>query len=51
VRPRTAALGVGTLAGTVGLGLLARKTKDVDVSRPLRESHWIRGRSSSQLEW
>ena len=54
VRPRTAALGVGALAGTVGLGLLARKAKGGDLgdlTRPLRESRWVRGRGSAQLEW
>jgi hypothetical protein len=52
--PRTAALGVGALAGTVGLGLLASKARGRnfgDFARPLRESRWIRSRSSSQLEW
>jgi hypothetical protein len=54
VPPRAAALGVGALAGTVGLGLLASKARSGnlgDLARPLRESRWVRDRSSAQLEW
>lgn len=51
--PRTAAaVGVGALAGTVGLGLLARSPKGHDLTRPLRESRWRKGRQpGQQLQW
>jgi hypothetical protein len=53
VKPRTAALGVGALAGTVGLGLLARNRKKIDdLTRPLTGPRAGRGEASStQLEW
>ena len=55
VKPRAAALGVGALAGTVGLGLLARnRSKLDDLTRPLsgpREGRNGRGESSARLEW
>lgn len=55
VRPRAAALGVGALAGTVGLGLLARnRSKADDLTRPLsgsRNGRPGRGDLSPQLEW
>jgi hypothetical protein len=55
VRPRAAVLGVGALAGTVGLGLLARNRKVDDLTRPLTGSRTVRGEvrgeSSAQLEW
>lgn len=52
VKPRTAALGVGALAGTVGLGLLARNRKRMDdLTRPLTGRRPVRGESSAQLEW
>ena len=48
--PRTAAvLGVGALAG---LSLLARSGKGLDLTRPLRESRWAKGRQpGQQLGW
>lgn len=48
---RNAALGLGALAGTVGLGLLARSGKARELTRPLRETRWMKGRQSGQLEW
>lgn len=53
VKPRAAALGVGALAGTVGLGLLARSRKKVDdLTRPLTGPRAGRSESSTtQLEW
>ena len=52
VKPRAAALGVGALAGTVGLGLLARNRKKIDdLTRPLGGAKTVRGESSSRLEW
>ncbi len=52
IKPRTAALGVGALAGTVGLGLLARNRKRMDdLTRPLTGRRTVRGESSAQLEW
>jgi hypothetical protein len=51
VKPRSAALGLGALAGTVGLGLLARNRKVDDLTRPLSGSRNVRGESSAQLEW
>lgn len=54
LKPRHAGIGAGALAGTVGLGLLAKglsgKTT-AELSRPLRESRWVKGRSSGRLEW
>lgn len=54
LKPSHAAVGAGALAGTVGLGLLARGLSDktaAELSRPLRESRWVKGRSSGRLEW
>jgi hypothetical protein len=51
VKPRAAVLSVGALAGTVGLGLLARNRKVDDLTRPLSGSRTVRGESSAQLEW
>lgn len=55
VNKRNAALGLGALAGTLGLGLLARNAKGgslESLTRPLRESRWIKSRQSGQqLEW
>lgn len=55
VKPRAAALGLGALAGTVGLGLLARNRKKIDdLTRPLTGSRGTRvdrGEASTQLEW
>lgn len=55
VNPRAAALGAGALAGTVGLGLLARSRSKVDdLTRPLtrvRGDRTVRDESSPQLEW
>ncbi|HVG06778.1 MAG TPA: BON domain-containing protein [Thermoanaerobaculia bacterium] len=52
VSPRTAVLGVGALAG---LGLLARSKGSnlKDLSRPLRETRWAKGKQppGQQLEW
>lgn len=54
LKPKHAAVGAGALAGTVGLGLLAKglsgKTA-AELSRPLRESRWVKGSSSGKLEW
>jgi hypothetical protein len=52
VKPRTAALGVGALAGTVGLGLLARNRMKIDdLTRPLTGRRAVRSQTSPQLEW
>ena len=52
VKPRAAALGLGALAGTVGLGLLVRNRKKVDdLTRPLNGPRAGRGEASAQLEW
>jgi hypothetical protein len=52
--PRTAALGLGGVGALAGLGLLAR-SKDgslKDLTRPLREARWNKGKQSGQqLEW
>ena len=54
LKPRHAVAGASALAGTVGLGLLAKglsgKTS-AELSRPLRETRWVKGNSSGQLEW
>lgn len=54
LKPRHAVAGASALAGTVGLGLLAKglsgKTA-AELSRPLRETRWVKGNSSGQLEW
>lgn len=54
LKPRHAAAGVGALAGTVGLGLLAKGLSGktgAELSRPLRDSRWVKGQSSGRLEW
>lgn len=54
VNKRNAVLGLGALAGTVGLGLLARSSKGGSpkaLSHPLRESHGTKSRRSGQPEW
>lgn len=46
LKPRRAALGLGTVAGLAALGVLARSlAEDNDFTRPLRESRW--GRESA----
>lgn len=50
--PRTAALGLGGVGALAGLGLLARSAKARDLTRPLRETRWVKGRKQGQqLEW
>lgn len=55
--PRTAALGLGSIGGIgalAGLGLLARNKGGnlKNLTRPLRETRWVKGRrSGQQLEW
>jgi len=54
MRPRTAALGLGGIGALAGLGLLARSKggKIGDLTRPLRETRWAKGKpSGQQLEW
>jgi hypothetical protein len=57
VSPRTAALGLGSIGGIgalAGLGLLVRSKGGnlKDLTRPLRETRWGKGRKSGQqLEW
>lgn len=52
--PRTAALGLGGVGALAGLGLLARSKGGnlKDLTRPLRETRWIKTRKTGQqLEW
>ncbi|MFP5284906.1 MAG: hypothetical protein ACLGI9_04135, partial [Thermoanaerobaculia bacterium] len=52
--PRTAALGLGGGVALAGLGLLARNKGGnlKDLTRPLRETRWMKGRKTGQqLEW
>jgi hypothetical protein len=52
--PRTAALGLGGVGALAGLGLLARSKGGnlKDLTRPLRETRWAKGKhSGQQLEW
>ena len=52
--PRTAALGLGGVGALAGLGLLARSKGGnlKDLTRPLRETRWIKSRKTDQqLEW
>lgn len=52
--PRTAALGLGGVGALAGLGLLARSKGGnlKDLTRPLRETRWAKGKQSGQqLEW
>ena len=52
--PRTAALGLGGVGALAGLGLLARSKGGnlKDLTRPLRETRWAKGKQSrQQLEW
>lgn len=54
ITPRTAALGLGGGVALAGLGLLARSRGGnlKGLTRPLRETRWIKGRKSGQqLEW
>jgi hypothetical protein len=51
---RTAALGLGGVGALAGLGLLARSKGSnlSDLTRPLRETRWAKGKQSrQQLEW
>jgi hypothetical protein len=52
--PRTAALGLGGVGALAGLGLLARSKGGnlKDLTRPLRETRWTKGKQpGQQLEW
>jgi BON domain-containing protein len=50
--PRTAVLGLSGVGALAGLSLLARTSKGRDLTRPLRETRWIKGKpSGQQLEW
>jgi hypothetical protein len=52
--PRTAALGLGGVGALAGLGLLARSKGGnlKDLTRPLRESRWVKNpKPGQQLEW
>ncbi|HWN43261.1 MAG TPA: BON domain-containing protein [Thermoanaerobaculia bacterium] len=50
--PRTAALGLGGVGALAGLGLLARSPKGRELTRPLRETRWVKSRKpGEQLEW
>lgn len=49
-----AAVGAGALAGTVGLGLLAKGLSGrsmAELTRPLRDSRWVQGGTAGRLEW
>ena len=51
---RGAAVGAGALAGTVGLGLLAKGISGrplAELTRPLRDSRWVQGGTAGRLEW
>jgi len=52
VKPRTAAMGLGALVSAVGLSLLGgTSSKGRNLSQPLQEKRWMKGRSAGQLEW
>lgn len=54
LKPRHAAMGAGALAGTVGLGLLAKGFSGrsvAELTRPLRDSRWVQGGTAGRLEW
>lgn len=54
LKPRHAAMGAGALAGTFGLGLLAKGLSGrslAELTRPLRESRWVQDGTAGQLEW